>query len=79
MESWDGDYFRTTILIDNVIPFLKNFSKDVFHYVASQHSIRRTDWYWAGLSQDLIIEQLFNLCLKTNGGLLHATALLCRS
>ena len=23
-QSWDGDYFRTTILIENVIPFLKS-------------------------------------------------------
>lgn len=33
------------------------------------HVVRRTDRYWAGLSTDLIIEQVLMRALKTSGGL----------
>ena len=33
------------------------------------HSIRRSDRFWAGLSSDLIIEQVMMRSLKTSGGL----------
>ncbi|XP_045211013.2 uncharacterized protein LOC123562441 [Mercenaria mercenaria] len=38
-------------------------------FVSGFHSVRRTDKFWAGLSTDLIIEQVLMRSLKTTGGL----------
>ncbi|KAG0728475.1 hypothetical protein GWK47_032379 [Chionoecetes opilio] len=35
------------------------------------HVIRRSDRYWAGLSTDLVIEQVLMRSMKTSGGLTH--------
>ena len=35
------------------------------------HSIRRTDRFWAGLSTDLVIEQVLMRSMKTSGGLIR--------
>ncbi len=35
------------------------------------HVVRRSDQYWAGLSTDLIIEQVLMRSVKTTGGLTH--------
>ena len=42
---------------------------------ASRHSIRRSDRYWAGLSTDLVIEQVLMRSIKTNGGLTRGTGM----
>jgi hypothetical protein len=35
------------------------------------HALRRSDRYWAGLSTDLVIEQVMMRSLKSRGGLTH--------
>ena len=40
-------------------------------FVNGFHVIRRSDRYWAGLSSDLVIEQVLMRSLKTTGGLTH--------
>ena len=43
---------------------------DVYDFVSSgYHVIRRSDRYWAGLSADLVIEQVLMRSMKTTGGL----------
>ena len=39
------------------------------HFKDGLHVARRSDRQWAGLSSDLIIEQVLMRCLKTSGGL----------
>ena len=48
-------------------------------FMSGNHSIRRSDRYWAGLSADLVIEQTMMRSLKSTGGLtwgrgMHETA-----
>ena len=38
-------------------------------FVSGLHVVRRSDRLWAGLSTDLVIEQVLMLSLKTSGGL----------
>ena len=40
-----------------------------FLHYATVLVIRRSDCYWAGLSSDLVIEQVLMRSMKTNGGL----------
>ena len=42
-------------------------------YQEGHHVFRRSDRYWAGLSQDLVIEQVLMSSLKTSGGLTRGT------
>ena len=43
---------------------------DVFAFLNSgYHFVRRSDRYWAGLSTDLVIEQVLMWTIKTTGGL----------
>ena len=42
-------------------------------YQEGHHVFRRSDRYWAGLSQDLVIEQVLMRSLKTSGGLTRGT------
>ena len=39
------------------------------HFVNGLHVVRRSDRYWAGLSSDLVIEQVLMRSMKTSGGL----------
>ena len=39
------------------------------HFENGLHVVRRADRYWAGLSTDLVIEQVLMRSLKTTGGL----------
>jgi hypothetical protein len=39
------------------------------------HRVRRSDRYWAGLSTDLVIEQVMMWALKSRGGLTHGRGL----
>ena len=41
------------------------------HFLSGHFVIRRTDRFWAGLSTDLVIEQVLMRTLKTTGGLTH--------
>ena len=71
--SGHNNYTRSASLYLQKMQDLKSYSKDVFLSVSQQHSLRRTDRYWAALSLDLIIEQVLNLDLKTPGGLTMGT------
>ena len=42
-------------------------------YQEGHHVFRRSDRYWAGLSQDLVIEQVLMRSVKTSGGLTRGT------
>ena len=49
---------------------LQNDHPDVYqHFREGLHVVRRSDRYWAGLSSDLIIEQVLMRSLKTSGDL----------
>lgn len=49
---------------------LQNKHPDVYRdFVSGFHVVRRSDRLWAGLSTDLIIEQVLMRSLKTSGGL----------
>ena len=39
------------------------------HFQAGLHVVRRSDRHWAGLSSDLVIEQVLMRSMKTSGGL----------
>ena len=39
------------------------------HFEDGLHVIRRRDRYWAGLSSDIVIEQVLIRSIKTSGGL----------
>lgn len=49
---------------------LKTEKPDIYqHFVNSLHVVRRSDRFWAGLSTDLVIEQVFMRSLKSTGGM----------
>ena len=49
---------------------------NVYQYFQNgYHVIRRSDRYWAGLSSDLVIEQVLMRSLKSSGGLTHGRGL----
>ena len=49
---------------------------DVYqHFISGLHVARRSDRFWAGLSIDLIIEQVLMRSLKTSGGLTRGRGL----
>ena len=39
------------------------------HFNQGLHVVRRSDQFWAGLSPDLVIEQVLMRSMKTSGGL----------
>ena len=45
------------------------------HFEEGYHVIRRSDRYWAGLSADMIIEQVLIRSLKTTGGLTRGSGM----
>ncbi|GFR73663.1 hypothetical protein ElyMa_003872900 [Elysia marginata] len=50
---------------------------DVFtSFQAGHHVLRRTDRFWAGLSSDLIIEQVLIRCVKATEGLTRGRGML---
>ena len=49
---------------------LEQTHPDVYkQFMEGYHCVRQSDRYWAGLSTDLIIEQVLMRSLKTSGGL----------
>ena len=45
------------------------------HFEEGYHTLWRSDRYWAGLSADLIIEQVLMRSLKTTGGLTRGSGM----
>ena len=56
-------YLQTMLELPGTHPDLHQKIKAGFHVV------RRSDRYWAGLSTDIIIQQVFMCSMKTHGGL----------
>ena len=55
---------------------LQTKHSDVYrNFVSGLHVARRSDRFWAGLSIDLIIEQVLRRSLKTSGGLARGRGL----
>ena len=49
---------------------LEDEHPDVYrHFLQGLHTVRRSNCLWAGLSTDLVIEQVLMRTLKTSGGL----------
>ncbi|KAL8576695.1 hypothetical protein ACOMHN_025170 [Nucella lapillus] len=49
---------------------------DVYQrFLEGHHSVRRSERYWAGLSSDLVIEQVLMRSLKSNGGLTRGSGM----
>lgn len=59
-------YLQQMLQLDKTQPWLFDLFQN-----KGFHSIRRTDRYWAGLSTDLIIEQVMMRSIKSIGGLTH--------
>ena len=63
-------YAKSTYLYLQKMFELETTHPDVHrHFLQGHHVIRRSDRYWAGLSSDLVIEQVLMRGLKTSGGL----------
>lgn len=55
---------------------LETTNPDVFdNFQNGSHVIRRSEKFWAGLSSDLVIEQVLMRSLKTNGGLTRGSGM----
>ena len=63
-------YTKSAYLYLQMMQDLENTHPDVHQkFMEGYHVIRRSDRYWAGLSSDLIIEQVLMRSVKTSGGL----------
>jgi len=63
------DYLQFLQSLDTIHP-------DVYQsFISGLHVIRRRDRCWAGLSTDLVIEQVLMCSLKTIGGLIRGTGI----
>ena len=56
-------YLQTMVDLPNTHPEIQT------SFEQGYHTIRRSDRFWAGLSPDLIIEQVLMRSVKTNGGM----------
>ena len=57
------------IYLKRMSPLQDDYPKVYQHFQDGLHVIRRSDCYWAGLSSDLVIEQVLMRSMKTNAGL----------
>ena len=63
-------YTKSAYLYLQKMTELKEDHPDVYkNFMEASFVLRRTDRYWAGLSSDLVIEQVLMRNLKTSGGL----------
>jgi len=68
--SGHNNYTKSLHLYLQQMSNLQNNHPEVYrHFQDGLHVIRRSDRYWAGLSSDLVIEQVLMRSMKTNGGL----------
>ena len=74
--SGHNDYLKSARLYLQQLLELRVTHPDVFQrFMKGHYSIRRSNRYWAGLSSDLVIEQVLMRSLKTNGGLTRGTGI----
>ena len=63
-------YTKSAYLYLQKMTELKKDHPDVYkNFMEGSFVLRRTDRYWAGLSSDLVIEQVLMRNVKTSGGL----------
>ncbi|KAK3728716.1 hypothetical protein QZH41_001096 [Actinostola sp. cb2023] len=69
-------YTKCAYLYLQSMKSLKDKNPEVYQeFVSGYHVVRRTDRLWAGLSTDLIIEQVLMRSLKTTGGLTRGSGM----
>ncbi len=74
--SGHNNYLKSARLYLQQMLELRVTHPDVFQrFMKGHYSIRRSNRYWAGLSSDLVIEQVLMRSLKTNGGLPRGTGI----
>ena len=68
--SGHNNYTKFALIYLKQMSHLQDDHPKVYqHFQDGLHVIRRSDRYWAGLSSDLVIEQVLMRSMKTNGGL----------
>ena len=68
--SGHNNYTKSAWVYLQKMDTLENDCPDVYRlFKEGLHVVRRSDRYWAGLSSDLIIEQVLMRSMKTSGGL----------
>jgi len=75
--QWQGIFIMANLLdYFQFMQFLDTIHPDVYQsFISGLHVIRRRDRCWAGLSTDLVIEQVLMRSLKTIGGLIQGTGI----
>ena len=64
-----------TLYLQSMLKLKVNHSGVYKSFAEGFHVVRRSDRYWAGLSTDLIIEQVLMRSLKTTGGLTRGSGM----
>lgn len=65
-------YLKSVYAYIQMMCKLQESNPDVYYaFKSGYHVIRRSDRYWAGLSSDLVIEQVLMRSVKTTGGMTH--------
>ena len=68
--SGHNNYTKSVWIYLQQMSHLQKDHPEVYeHFRKGLHVIRRSDRYWAGLSSDLVIEQVLMRSMKTSGGL----------
>ena len=68
--SGHNNYTKSALLYLQRMSHLREDHPEVYQlFQDGLHVIRRSDRYWAGLSSDLVIEQVLMRSMKTSGGL----------
>lgn len=68
--SGHNNYTKSALIYLQQMSHLQDDNLEVYQcFQDGLHVIRWSDRYWAGLSSDLVIEQVLMRSLKTNGGL----------
>jgi len=68
--SGHNNYTKSVLVYLQQMHDLQDKHPDVYeHFKAGLHIVRRSDRHWAGLSSDLVIEQVLMRSMKTSGGL----------
>ena len=69
-------YAKSAYLYLQLMLELQTTFPDIYEkFMAGFHVIRRSDRYWAGLSSDLVIEQVLMKNIKSSGGLTRGTGM----
>ena len=68
--SGHNNYTKSALLYLQQMSHLDQHHPEVYqHFKNGMHVVRRSDRYWAGLSTDLVIEQVLMRSIKSSGGL----------